>query len=220
MKTLKLILALVVSVIVLSSCSKDEDQPAPIGPEISYPVSNFNINFHESGNSDLPTLKWNGEVGSISIASSIPGLEVNSSNGVISWQENLPLGITEFTVVATNSVGQKTVTLQISNEFMGEFEGGINNNPASTTLTTSGLNFDYHDDGTLGFSYLTVTGSGTWSRDGDTITTHFSMDGSPAVITMKGDLVPGYNPFISGFYYLGYSTTPGTEVGYFKIKMN
>ncbi len=173
MKTLKLVFVL--AALVFASCAdKDEapaPEPTPVGPSIEYETTSFEVDFFTDGNSAIPSINWNGDVGTISTSKYISGMYVNESNGVVHWQKRLPLGISEFSVVATNSEGQQTINMVIENIFHGNFEGEYNHDHNSTTLNGEDyFKVEFLEDGSLKVSDSGFAGEGTWTRDGDQVT--------------------------------------------------
>jgi len=71
--------------------------------------------FFQAGNSDAPRLNWNGNQGNFSLSSTIDGLSINSTTGVLSWTNSLPIGTHNIQIIATNSAGQTTSNITINN---------------------------------------------------------------------------------------------------------
>ncbi|MDN5216672.1 hypothetical protein QQ020_31675 [Fulvivirgaceae bacterium BMA12] len=217
MKTLKLVLLL--ASIVFASCSDKDEEPAPVGPSLSYSETNFSSTYRSTGNSGLPALNWNGEVGNISLSGGQHGIYINDDNGTLHWNKYLAPGTYKVTAVATNSSGQATVEIEVENEFMGYFEGGLNANPASTTLTND-MTIDFKADGTaivnVGFN-----GVGSWTRDESTVTAVVSFDGGTNFITFEGELSSNSSPaWLKGFYYNGQQAIEANKLGYFAVKID
>lgn len=223
MKTLKL--AVVIATLVFASCSEKEEEPTPTliqsGPEISYAETSFETTFHAEGSSNVPTLNWNGEVGTLSLSNFIQGINLNSDNGVLSWYKSLPLGLSEVTVVATNSIGQKTVTLQIENEFKGDFKGGYNGDPNSQAITVSDFKLNFKSDGSMTASDFGSPALGDWTRDGNTITAVYSYNGGSSFYTVVGELK--YNNAVAeleGLWYTGNQAIAANLQGYFLVELD
>ena len=217
MKTLKLVL--LVASIVFASCSDKDEEPAPVGPSLSYGETSFNTAFRSTGNSGLPTLNWNGEVGNISLAGAQQGLFINNDNGTVHWSKYLEPGIYKITAVATNSSGQATVEIEVENEFMGNFEGGLNANPNSTVLTND-MSFDFKADGTA-IVNVGLNAIGTWTRDESTVTAVVSFNGGATFITFEGELKSSGSPArLKGFYYDGEQAIEANKLGYFLVEID
>ena len=218
MKTLKF--ALLIATVVFASCSDKDEEPKPVGPALTYSETNFTTNFHHEGNSGLPTLNWNGEVGNISISGSTEGFYINNDNGTLHWRKDLPLGTNTVTAVATNSVGQTTVTLEIENKFMGDFSGGYNLNPTSTTLIKD-IAIDFKEDGSATSLVGGVTGVGDWTLDENTITAVLTYDGGATFFTFQMKLIYGsYQAEISGFWYSGSEPIEANKEGYLALSID
>ncbi|MDN5214869.1 hypothetical protein QQ020_22505 [Fulvivirgaceae bacterium BMA12] len=218
MKTLKF--ALLIATVVFASCSKKDEEPQPVGPSLSYSETSFTTDFHDEGNSGLPTLNWNGEVGNISLSGSTEGLYINDDNGTVHWRKSLPLGKNIVTAVATNSIGQTTVTLEIENKFMGDFTGGYNSDPNSTVVTKD-ITIDFKEDGSTTSTVTGVTGTGDWTIEGKTITTVLSFDGGTSFVTFQFDLT--YNSQkaeLKGYWYNGSEAIEANIGGYMEVKLD
>ena len=125
---------MIVSVLpILFNCSKDDSQIIS-APTVSFASTNFETIFFKSGNTSAPTVNWNAEQGTFSLSSTIKGVTVNSTSGVVSWTKELPLGINTIELLASNSAGQMSTTITVENIFQGTFKGGYNGNPNSTIL--------------------------------------------------------------------------------------
>ena len=223
MKTLKL--ALLIATVVFASCSDKEDDPvpaAPIGPDLAYAETKFETTFHSTGNTGLPTLKWNGEIGNLSLSTSTPGVYINSANGTVSWTKSLPLGTNMITAVAINSTGQKAVTIEIANEFQGELIGAYNGNPDSEDLPEDGFAINFEADGSVVVdNYGWDTAIGTWARDENTITAVYSYDGGSSFYTVSAELI--YNnqkASLKGYWYSGDQVLEANKEGYIVINLN
>ena len=219
MKVLKSVI--VITAVLFASCSDKEEAPAPGRPKLNYDQTELTVPFFNEKDSGLPTLQWNGEIGNISLSNYISGITLNENNGVLSINKFLPLGTSNITVVATNSVGQSAVTFEIHNEFQGGFDGGYNNNPASENVN-SDLNLIFEADGSTTISTPHNSASGTWTRDGDMITAVYSLDSAPHFLTFEGKLT--YNSSaaakLKGFYYHSDQVVAGSEKGFIHIEMH
>ena len=203
------------------ACNKDKDEaPVPVGPQISYEQTKFTVPFFTLEHSDVPTLQWNGEIGSLSLSSAVPGIQLNEDNGVLTFKKALPLGQHTVTVIATNSVGQDAVTFEIDNAFQGSVTGGYNNNPASEVVIGN-LKLDFADDGAALLTNNGVSAPGTWTQEEDTITAVYSINNGASYVTIQGTLT--HNSLAAnfrGYYYQGQQVVPGMEKGLIKVQMN
>ncbi len=218
MKTLKLVFVL--AALVFASCAdKDEapaPEPAPVGPSIQYETTNFEIDFFTDGNSEIPSINWNGDVGSISMSKNISGLYVNDDNGVLNWRKRLPLGISEFAIVATNSEGQQTINMVVENKFHGEFIGEYNSDPNSTAFIGDDFfKAEFLADGSLKISDSGFPGEGSWTRNGNEITGVYKYGGTTEY-QIKGELEYYSNHAI----LVGHWYSNGSKKGYFDIRID
>jgi len=138
MKTLKLkITLLALTMLTFTNCSNDDDITIPT---IAYTNTIYEVTFFQEGNSDAPNLNWNGDQGSFSLVSSIPGLTIDTTTGVLNWTKDLPIGIHTIQILATNSAGQTSSELTINNPLQGFFNGVIN--ISSTNILDFELEFN------------------------------------------------------------------------------
>ena len=142
-----------ISLMVFSSCSDDVLLLSPTG--FSYATTIYEVGFYETGQSGVAQITWNGETGTFGLADSYPGVSINSTTGQLSWNQDLNLGTTVVTIIATNSIGNISTTINLVHKFSGSFTGGYNYNPSSTTLTQSMFNLTFNENGTM-----TATDSG------------------------------------------------------------
>ncbi|MCX7550662.1 Ig domain-containing protein [Xanthomarina sp. F2636L] len=122
-KVNKMILVLLLTLTM--SCSNDDDSPEATSPSVSYNTATINATFFQDGNTNAPTVNWNGNQGTFSLVNSMDGLSINTTTGVISWTKTLAAGEHEIQVVANNSAGQTTSYFTLKNLLQGEFIGVI-----------------------------------------------------------------------------------------------
>lgn len=224
MKTLKL--ALIVATLIFASCSNKDDDPVPapesVGPELTYTETKFTTTFHTEGNSGLPVLDWNGEIGNLSLSNTPPGVKINEVNGTVSWKKSLPLGTNTITAVAINSTGQKAVVIEIENAFQGGFQGSYNHDPLSTVLPDDVFSISFDPEGGVKVKDIGgFTAEGAWTRDGNTITAVYNYTGSPKFFTIKGELTyNNQNATLKGYWYQGNEAIEANKEGYIVVKLN
>ena len=143
-------------------------------PEATYSETVLQATFFESGRSATPSVSWNGDQGTISLADEPRGVTVNATTGRISWDQTLPPGTHDFDVIVANGEGNVVVSITIENPLQGTFTGTYNN--------VSYFSFDLHADGTIDLRSNSATdpssGVGTWEMSGDEIRAIYSYDGS------------------------------------------
>lgn len=215
MKTLRL-MAIAVTV-ALFSCSSDDDPAA--APALSFSEVNLETPFFTEGATEAPALEWNGDVGTISMDNSIQGLSIDATNGTISWDKSLPLGINDFKVIATNSAGAKEVSIQIDNQFTGDFIGGYNVDPESELLT-SDFELKFNADGTMNvMDGIESIASGTWTLTGTTFTSVYTYNTSGTYSLIMDIIHSDTEAHIEGYWYEGDDPVTGTERGFIKLNL-
>ncbi len=112
---------------IFSACSKNETQPQPESEPLtlSYDSTTLVGSFYQQGISGSPEINWQGDSGIFKIVTSTEHITIDSSTGVISWDKQLPVGLNSVGVAATNSSGDVQITVEILNQFGGEFRGGL-----------------------------------------------------------------------------------------------
>ncbi len=139
---------------VLMACSKSDDGPTA-APEVSY-EQQIMAGFYTTGNSGIPQVNWNGDIGQFGLQKNIEGLSIDKNTGVLSWSKLLPVGKHEVNVIVFNNSGSDTATITLENPLVGKFKGDL-----FPSVTIQGnknyiLEFDFKEDGTLtGFTQLT-----------------------------------------------------------------
>ncbi len=155
--TIKLLTTLIFCL--LLSCSKSNDNPIA-APQVSY-VQELTAAFFTEGQSEPPQVNWNGDLGQFRLESSIDGIAINATTGVISWDNSLSPGVHPITVLAFNDAGDTKINVQLENIFSGTFKG-------NWTLfgdSISTIEITFRDDET---AVLTInenaeqSGPGTW----------------------------------------------------------
>jgi hypothetical protein len=162
------------------SCKSDDDSTDQeiILPTLTMSNVSYNTTFFSTGQTDAPTVDWNGDVGTFSLAAPIPGFSVDENTGDVSWDRSIFIGNNEVELVATNANGFAAIVITIHNQFMGDFHGAYNNNPNSTTVE-NGFEMNFNENGTMSVYVVGNgnAGTGTWTHDGPIITSVYSYDG-------------------------------------------
>lgn len=182
-KAAKIILMLLLTVIM--SCSSDDDSPQITSPSVSYNTSTINATFFHDGNTNAPTVNWNGNQGTFSLANSIPGLSIDATTGVVSWTKIFAPGEHEVQVVASNSAGQTTSYFTVKNLLQGEFIGVLDE---STDFI-----IEFFTDGIIEIKHFSPPEDayyGTWKLIGNEIIANLTLVEIPAEqYSLRGNLV-------------------------------
>lgn len=208
---------LFLSTALITSCSSDDDGNTASNPSVTYSTTTFNATFFTSGSSGAPSVNWQGNQGSFSLASPLAGLTINSTTGVLNWTKDLPLGTHNVQVVATNSNGQTTVNITINNPLQGTFTG--------TYGGSQFFEFEFNADGTCTLKANDELnpdlGTGTWTRTDNTIVVDYNYDDFPDFdYSLSGTLTIGANAVYSGNWYSGYGAVSGNEGGPFEMTLD
>jgi len=168
-------------------------------PNVSYSATTLEADFYQSGSSAAPSISWNGDQGTISLATTVPGLSVNSTTGQLNWTEMLPPGTHEINVVVANSEGQVIVPVTIENPLSGSFTGVYDGSHYFA--------FDLMEDGTLEVranseSDPTIA-AGTWQLSGDEVRGIYTYEGDTQPYSFKGtiDQTPSQATLNGDWYY-------------------
>ena len=207
MKTVKLLFVFFFSIPFLVSCADDIDDNIVSAPSDFYYLGELPIPFYTNGNTDFPNIDWGNESGVFTLNENYQGVSINSSTGVLSWNENLPLGENIISVTATNSAGFAVTSVLFLHQFGGEFTGGYNSDPTSTTVSASNLVINFNVNGTLVITDNGETVNGAWSFNpqGKLVCNYMLSSGSYQLIY---DLTYSVtvNPFLEGYKRLEGST--------------
>lgn len=191
----------------ITSCTDDVDDNTVVAPSDFYYLGDLPIPFYTNGSTGAPNIDWGNEVGTFALNDDYQGVTINETTGVLSWNEDLPLGENIISVTATNSAGFAVTSVLFLHQFGGEFTGGYNSDPASTTVTASNLVINFNVNGTLSITDDGETGTGTWSFNpqGDLICAYTVTSGSYELIY---DLTYSVtvNPFLEGYKRMEGST--------------
>jgi len=214
MKTIKITIIVLATIIFFNSCNSDDDATVIQTPSVTYSEMNINATFFQEGNSSAPTINWNGNQGTFSVTNTIIGLTINPTTGVLNWTKLLPNGTHSIEVVATNSVGQTTVNLTLNNPFQGVFTG-----------THSGSTFfelTFNTDGTMEVrandEINPDIGNGTYSINNSIIIANYTY--SFGDFSTSGSLTQSISAVsYTGDWYFGHGAT-GTPGDIFEVTMN
>lgn len=207
MKITQSIIFVFIGVLLITSCTEDIDDNTVVAPSDFYYLGDLPIPFYTNGSTGVPNINWGNEVGTFALNDDYQGVAINETTGVLSWNEDLPLGENIISVTATNSAGFAVTSVLFLHQLGGEFTGGYNSDPASTTVTASNLIINFNVNGTLTITDNGETGTGTWSFNpqGDLVCEYTVTSGSYELIY---DLTYSVtiNPFLEGYKRLEGST--------------
>ena len=207
MKITQSIIFVFIGVLLITSCTEDIDDNTVVAPSDFYYLGDLPIPFYTNGSTGVPNINWGNEVGTFALNDDYQGVAINETTGVLSWNEDLPLGENIISVTATNSAGFAVTSVLFLHQFGGEFTGGYNSDPSSTTVTASNLIINFNVNGTLSITDNGETGTGTWSFNpqGDLICSYTVPAGNFQLVY---DLTYSVtvNPFLEGYKRLEGST--------------
>ena len=143
------------------SCSSDKDDTTVSAPSDFYYPGETPISFYTHG-SVAPNIDWRNETGTYALDMTYTGVSLDETTGVLSWNEDLPLGSNIVLVTATNSAGNATTSPNLLHQFSGHFNGAYNTDANPSTPTTVNMNITFNVDGTLSITDNATTTSGTW----------------------------------------------------------
>lgn len=168
-----LFLGLICSVY-LTSCSPDIDDDLVYAPSDFYYPGTLSIPFYTNGSTGFPNINWGNEAGIFTLNQTYQGVSINAQNGVISWNEDLPLGENLLTITATNSAGTAETMVLFLHKFSGIFNGGYNSDPNSTVVPSANLMLNCNENETLTVTDSGETATGAWgfNTQGDLICTY------------------------------------------------
>lgn len=194
----KNIFYLFISIFMFSSCANDVDDLIE-PPSDFYYTGSLPIPFYTNGNSGVPNIDWGNEIGFYNLNAAYPGVGVDTQTGVLSWNENLPIGENTIRVTATNSAGSAVATVLFLHQFSGQFDGGYNSDPNSTIVTTSNLDITFNVNETMSVTDNGTTVSGTWHFDAGKLICLYSI--TAVNYELKFDLTYSVtqNPLLEGY---------------------
>ncbi len=210
------VIALIVSALLIS-CGLTDDDEAVLAPSLTYSSTNVTATFFEEGNSSAPTINWNGNQGTISLANNIEGLSVNSTTGVINWDKQLKPDDYSFDIIATNSAGQTIVSFNLNNPLQGTFTG--------TYSETIFYEFEFNADGTVEVRADNPDNpnlaQGTWQLNNDILTADYTYENVNDEFSVSGTLNQSNTQAVyTGNWYNGHGAEEGNERGEFEVVLD
>lgn len=202
---------------ILHSC-KEEALP-PSSFEYITPV--FGTIIYSESATTPPTINWGGETGTFALVGLPLGIGIDAKTGSVNWVKSLPLGVNKVDVLAKNSAGETTASVTINNILSGNFLGGYNTDPATTTLTETGFSMKFSSDGSFTSRDINnfLSSDGMWTLGaGNTVTGTFTFPGTQALYAFEGIVTytSTQTPYIAGYM------KPAADVSwtnYFKIDL-
>lgn len=209
------------SVLILSqSCSKDDDGPTVTAPNVLFSNTQITATFFQAGSSEVPTIDWNGEQGSVAIIPEIEGLTVDDQTGQLIWTNMLAPRQYSFQLVATNSAGLSTTDITIDNYLEGEFVGDYSYNGNTVDFY---YNITFYPNGSMSIkddsgSVLAV-GEWVFLPSGNLLTNYTYANGDE--FSTFGDLFHTVNNVTySGTWHNGFNAIQANEAGTFSVVMD
>ena len=214
MNSIKYLLC-VFSLLLVVSCTKDQDDDSVGAPTDFYYTGNQPVPFYTEGSTGAPNINWNNNVGTFALQSNYTGVTIDATTGVVSWNKDLPLGTNTIGVKATNTGGEATTTVIFLHQFSGNFKGGFNTNPSSTTVTASNLDITFNVDGTASVTDSGSTVNGSWSfLTNGKLSCNYTVSGTAYELLLDLTYSVTVIPKLEGFKKVSGSAT---NLGYVKI---
>ncbi len=204
---------LLIGLLFWSGCDEiDNISGGASAPEVTYGSTTYEADFYQPGATSAPNIDWNGAQGTISLGSTIAGLNVNSTTGQVQWTKMLPPGTHDVEVIVNNSEGQVVVPITIQNALEGSFEGDYSGGSYFALI--------FVDDGTVEVEANSSTspdeGNGTYTmEDDDTVVIDYTYTSTGEEYSVRVDLTQGSNEAtLEGNWFFGYGAegTPGGSV--------
>lgn len=189
---------ILVIVLVITACSKNDDDAVVEAPVLSI-TPNLTASYFHNGEGPLPEVQWNGDQGKFGLENTIQGLSIDSETGQLSWDPSLPIGVHTVIQFAYNEAGKDLASLTINNPFQGTFRGTYLPSVSFGNVlyrimeinfnidgTLSGYTQSELDDGTLlGPNYF----SGNYVLTETKMEGTFQYEGSASTYPLEADLV-------------------------------
>lgn len=197
-----------------TSCSS-EDDANDLVPVVTYSTDTLQAEFFVAGNSLDPNIEWNGTPGTLSLSNPVSGLSVNPTTGKITWTKQLPLGIHDFSVLATNSAGTTTINLVINNPFQGVFTGTYDSNFFYEIEFFKDGSIEVRADSEANPSLA----NGIWMNEGGSIRADYTYL-SGGDFSVLGTLTLNDSAVYSGNWFFDHGSIIGNEGGIFEVVMH
>ena len=198
-------LLLLTYALTLTACDEAADLLSTTDePEATYSETVLQATFFKPGRSATPSVSWNGDQGTISLADEPRGVTVNATTGRISWDQTLPPGTHDFDVIVANGKGNVVIPITIENPLQGTFTGTFDN--------AHYFSFDLHTDGTIDLRAEDpsdpVKGSGTWKFDNGKVRAVYVYEGGSTQPAFQATLAQsGTAATLTGDWYYDDSFT-------------
>ena len=219
MKTLKTTKIIIILLLTLSfSCSNEDDTPQVTIPTVNYSNTNVSATFFQVGNTSAPAVNWNGNQGTFAMANSITSLSIDANTGVLSWTKALAPGEHNIEVIASNSAGQTSRNITITNPLQGFLVGNYGG--------SGYFDVDFFADGTASITADDASAapqfSGTWTITGNEILVNWNYDVDPTLqYSLKGNMVQtSASVTYSGMIYGEHNAISGNELYTFNVVLN
>ncbi|MBD0777595.1 hypothetical protein HPE56_07305 [Maribacter sp. ANRC-HE7] len=145
---------ILVIVLVITACSKNDDDAVVEAPVLSI-TPNLTASYFQQGESPLPEVQWNGDQGKFGLENTTQGLSIDTETGQLSWDPSLPIGVHTVILFAYNEAGKDLASLTISNPFQGIFKGTYTTNISFSNTLFQIMEMVFNTDGTFsGYSQI------------------------------------------------------------------
>ena len=153
-------IAVFILTLTIFNCSKDDDVNDPYPINFYYPIASIDTQFYNLGSSGIPVIDWQENSGTFLLEENYPGISINTTSGVLSWNQDLPLGDNIINIKASNSGGNIVSELLIRNVFNNQFICRSYLNMTTDTYNT--FRIDLFNDGTIDYFDGGLPTSGNW----------------------------------------------------------
>lgn len=218
MKTAYLMRLAIIATLIFASCTSEDDSAdvTVTAPAITFANTTLESIFFTDGNSETPSIAWNGEVGNLSLVSNENAFTLDETTGRISWTKELPAGTYTIEVVAANSAGQTVTNLTINNPLQGFFEGTYSDGPYFA--------IDFREDGSVEVLANSANdpdiAPGEWSITNDgSILVDYTYEFGGGNFSTLGFITLGNSAIYTGEWYSGYGALEGNEGDVFEMTL-
>ncbi|MBQ4913851.1 hypothetical protein J8L85_05340 [Maribacter sp. MMG018] len=139
---------ILVIVLVITACSKNDDDAVVKAPVLSV-TPNLTASYFHNGEGPLPEVQWNGDRGKFGLENKIQGLSIDSETGQLSWDPSLPIGVHTVILFAYNEAGKDLASLTINNPFQGTFRGTYQPSTSLSNILYRTMEINFNIDRTL-----------------------------------------------------------------------